>query len=189
VPLCYQDYDILLRCILEMHELAASGSLLSSLPEILSRLVPCDDLTIFNAHADAVALIGASLGCRLSIAWQSAHGMSYLIAFRGPSVQEFNERDRVALSLVRPHLEQACRTADRVSAARLQASERPHDSGLTPREIEIASWLSQGKANPEIAAILRIGQRTVEKHVEHILVKLGVENRTTAALLIRDGRA
>jgi DNA-binding CsgD family transcriptional regulator len=188
VPLSNQDYDVLLRCILEMHELAASGSLLSHLPEILSRLVPCDDLTISNDHANAAARFGASIGCRLSIAWESAQGMSFLIAFRGPSAQKFSERDREALSLVRPHFEQACRTAD-ISAARLLARERPHDAGLTTREIEIASWLSQGKANPEIAMILRIGQRTVEKHVEHILLKLGVENRTAAALLIRDRRA
>jgi DNA-binding CsgD family transcriptional regulator len=40
----------------------------------------------------------------------------------------------------------------------------------------------QGKTNEEIAIILQVSPRTVEKHLEHILVQLGVENRTAAAL-------
>ena len=59
--------------------------------------------------------------------------------------------------------------------------------GLTGRESEIAEWVAAGKTNPEIAVILRISARTVEKHVERVLGKLGVENRTAAALMIHDG--
>ena len=62
----------------------------------------------------------------------------------------------------------------------LRRSER----GLTQRETEIVRWLIEGKANPEIALILQISPRTVEKHMESILRKLGVENRTAAALLV-----
>jgi DNA-binding response OmpR family regulator/DNA-binding CsgD family transcriptional regulator len=51
---------------------------------------------------------------------------------------------------------------------------------LTPREAEVLYWLSEGKTNPEIALILSSARRTVEKHVEHILQKLGVENRAAA---------
>jgi hypothetical protein len=40
----------------------------------------------------------------------------------------------------------------------------------------------QGKTNEEIAIILQVSPRTVEKHLEHILAQLGVENRTAAAL-------
>ena len=59
--------------------------------------------------------------------------------------------------------------------------------GLTGRETEIAEWVAAGKTNPEIAMILRISARTVEKHMERVLGKLGVENRTAAALIIHDG--
>jgi DNA-binding CsgD family transcriptional regulator len=52
--------------------------------------------------------------------------------------------------------------------------------GLTPRENEILGWITEGKRNPEIAVILDVSSRTVEKHVEHILVKLGVETRGAA---------
>jgi DNA-binding CsgD family transcriptional regulator len=52
--------------------------------------------------------------------------------------------------------------------------------GLTEREREILHWMSEGKTNPEIAIILAIRPRTVEKHVEHILIKLGVHTRSAA---------
>jgi DNA-binding CsgD family transcriptional regulator len=53
--------------------------------------------------------------------------------------------------------------------------------GLSARESEVLYWVAQGKTNPEIAVILGIGRRTVATHVEHILAKLGVENRCAAA--------
>jgi DNA-binding CsgD family transcriptional regulator len=56
---------------------------------------------------------------------------------------------------------------------------------LTERESQVAYWIAEGKTNGEIGVILGIGARTVKKHVEHILAKLGVENRTTAALRLR----
>ena len=52
--------------------------------------------------------------------------------------------------------------------------------GLTPREAEVLFWLSEGKANSEVAIILGSARRTVEKHVEHILGKLHAENRAAA---------
>ena len=54
--------------------------------------------------------------------------------------------------------------------------------GLTPRESRVEFWLACGKTNREIGLILDVRSRTVEKHVEHILTKLGVENRVAAAL-------
>ena len=53
--------------------------------------------------------------------------------------------------------------------------------GVSAREAEVLYWVAQGKTNPEIAVILGIGRRTVATHVEHILAKLGVENRCAAA--------
>lgn len=53
--------------------------------------------------------------------------------------------------------------------------------GLTLREAEVLLWLSRGKANREIGQILGISPRTVNKHLEQVFVKLGVENRASAA--------
>jgi DNA-binding CsgD family transcriptional regulator len=52
--------------------------------------------------------------------------------------------------------------------------------GLTPREGEVLGWLSSGKSNRDIAAILGLSPRTVNKHLEQIYAKLGIENRTAA---------
>lgn len=53
--------------------------------------------------------------------------------------------------------------------------------GLTEREADVLFWLAQGKSNPEICTVLDLRLTTVKKHVERILQKLGVENRTSAA--------
>jgi DNA-binding CsgD family transcriptional regulator len=55
--------------------------------------------------------------------------------------------------------------------------------GLTSREGEVLSWLSKGKTNRDIAQILGLSPRTVDKHLEQIYSKLGVENRTAAAAI------
>lgn len=51
---------------------------------------------------------------------------------------------------------------------------------LTLREGELLEWIVQGKRDGEIAAILERSVRTIQKHVQHILQKLGVETRTGA---------
>jgi len=65
---------------------------------------------------------------------------------------------------------------------------RPHTvadferSGATRREAEILYWIGRGKTDPEIALLLSISPRTVQKHIEHIFTKLGVETRTAAVM-------
>jgi DNA-binding NarL/FixJ family response regulator len=53
---------------------------------------------------------------------------------------------------------------------------------LTEREKEVLVLLAEGKANKEIAAMLKIGEKTIKTHVSNILAKLGVQSRTQAAL-------
>ncbi len=55
--------------------------------------------------------------------------------------------------------------------------------GLSRRETEILEWVVQGKTNPEIGIILGISRRTVQKHLERIYLRLGVENRHAAISL------
>ncbi|MBV9632109.1 MAG: response regulator [Xanthobacteraceae bacterium] len=54
---------------------------------------------------------------------------------------------------------------------------------LTQREAEVLLWVARGKSNRDIAEILTLSPRTVNKHLEQIYAKLGVENRTSAAAL------
>jgi DNA-binding NarL/FixJ family response regulator len=62
-------------------------------------------------------------------------------------------------------------------------SERAAQIGsLTPREIEVLRLLSQGQTNPQIAQNLLVSRGTVKIHVQHIISKLGVSDRTQAAV-------
>jgi DNA-binding response OmpR family regulator len=71
--------------------------------------------------------------------------------------------------------------------ARDSSTESPKEFsaefGLTSRESEVLAWLSKGKTNRDIAQILGLSPRTVDKHLEQIYAKLGVENRTAAAAI------
>jgi DNA-binding CsgD family transcriptional regulator len=67
-------------------------------------------------------------------------------------------------------LEESCPAPGRIGAF-----------GLTRREGEVLAWVGRGKTNRDISVILGTSPRTVQKHVEHIFQKLGVETRTAAA--------
>lgn len=54
--------------------------------------------------------------------------------------------------------------------------------GLTQREAEVLLWVARGKSNKDIGEILGMSARTATKHLEQIFVKLGVENRASAAV-------
>ena len=53
---------------------------------------------------------------------------------------------------------------------------------LKGREAEVLAWVAQGKTNREIGMILGASARTVQKHLEHVFQKIGVETRTAAIL-------
>lgn len=54
--------------------------------------------------------------------------------------------------------------------------------GLTQRESEVLLWIAHGKSNRDIGDILGLSPRTVNKHLEQVYAKLGVENRASAAI-------
>jgi DNA-binding NarL/FixJ family response regulator len=55
---------------------------------------------------------------------------------------------------------------------------------LTDRESEVLLWVARGKSSRDIGEILGASPRTIDKHLEHAFVKLGVENRAAAAALV-----
>ena len=112
------------------------------------------------------------LGLALPVVAETTGRERYLrlVLHRGPG-PDFSERDRALLVLLRPHLYQACRDAER----------RQHPlPRLTPRQNDLLRLLAAGHTNTKIARQLGISEGTVRTHLENIYEKLGVSSRTAA---------
>jgi DNA-binding CsgD family transcriptional regulator len=138
-------------------------------------------------YADYYRRVGLEHAVAVPLSIDSQVLVSLVLNRRG---LDFSERDRERLEVLRPHLaflyRQACRH-DAVSwlADTAPPAPAPVNAGaqaLTPRENEVLRWLAHGKTDAEIAALLGLSPRTVQKHLEHMYVKLGVETRTAAVM-------
>ena len=97
-----------------------------------------------------------------------------------------------ALGLSRPA--DACRAMLRTAGVplprRSSAQEGVPDHlravGITARELDVLRLLAEGHTNKDVAAVLYLSPRTVEKHVERLLLKTGAPNRTALAALARN---
>ena len=119
--------------------------------------------------------------------------ISFVLNRRG---RDFSDReclllDVVGAPLARLYLQAAERRGLRQSLhsalalLRRDESALPSSDGmqrLTPREAEVLRWLAAGKTDRDIAALLACSPRTVQKHLERIYIKLGVETRTAAVM-------
>ena len=74
------------------------------------------------------------------------------------------------------------RAARALLGARRNAAAAPGGAGLTPREQEVLALVRRGLANKQIARRLGISERTVKAHLTSVFARLGVEDRTQAAL-------
>lgn len=100
------------------------------------------------------------------------------------SGEDFAPRDCELLDAFAPHFRLAWRRHDDPWGDRRQADarQRLQRLGLSPREGEVLFWMTEGKQNTEIAAILSLRLGTVQDHVAAILQKLGQENRHAATV-------
>ncbi|WP_082481873.1 helix-turn-helix domain-containing protein [Pseudomonas sp. Leaf127] len=69
-----------------------------------------------------------------------------------------------------------------MESARLVSPQPSQSSALTKREIEILKWSAKGKTASDIAIILRLKERTIHFHIASAIQKLGVCNKTAAAV-------
>ena len=132
------------------------------------------------------------------------HQIAFVIEFSPPRYvgvalsrreRDFTDFERTLLDRARPYLIQIYRAAHATSAlhAQLQAQgsaseqvERLMQRGLTTREAEILERVAHGQANRDIAADLRLSERTIGKHLQRCYRKLGVSNRSQAAAIAWD---
>ncbi|OHC80750.1 MAG: DNA-binding response regulator [Rhodoferax sp. RIFCSPLOWO2_12_FULL_60_11] len=175
------------------------------LPEVLVRLAT----HVRNAQAtrlarEAVDVAGLGtvvLDSHGRVAWCSPQAMRWLESAFGPQgsqqaqawLQSAHERTEIDATmpdhsrLVARHMGQSGISESmlilHVAPAQTGTTARQPDVPLTPRETEVLSWLAKGKTNRDIAEILGMSHRTVNKHLEHIFEKLGVETRSAATAI------
>jgi DNA-binding CsgD family transcriptional regulator len=116
----------------------------------------------------------------------------FLVSFvLNRSGADFADRERDLAEILRPHLANLYRLGvaiERPREARDDAAVEAAHARLTAREREVLDWVAAGKTNRDIATILGASARTVEKHLERVYEKLGVETRTAAAMRWRSFR-
>jgi DNA-binding CsgD family transcriptional regulator len=100
-----------------------------------------------------------------------------LMLSRDASDVPFSERDRLLLTLLRPHL---------VSARDHVEAERRTVPDLTARQLELLRRVAMGHSNRRIARDLGVSEGTVRKHLENIYRRLDVQSRTEAIVAVAD---
>jgi DNA-binding CsgD family transcriptional regulator len=108
-----------------------------------------------------------------------------VVAHRVLNRPAFSDAERDRMQDYRSHLLRCYRQAQQRTLARLSPSDRLRFAfpALTPRQLEVASWIAQGKSNDDISLILEVGIDTVKAHVKAIYDKLGADGRHAAAVI------
>lgn len=131
---------------------------------------------VWRSHAALARLYRGQR--RYEEADQEAHrarGVIETLAAKTPEPGQREGFTRYALSLLPPERKLTPRQASRQNLR-----------GLTEREREVAVLISQGKTTRAIAATLTLSERTVEKHIENVMAKLGVETRTQIGVWVAE---
>lgn len=165
-------------------------------PRLISDLVSRRQWKESAVYRESHRYLGIDDQMAIILGRQGAEIMAFSVSRSG---RNFREAERDLAQLLTRHLEfAACRVtsapgpkpayvfASRILAAQLPPPLRalPATHPLTPRETEILTLASTGLTSRQIARRLNCGERTVNKHLERIYVKLNVTNRVAAANLL-----
>ena len=139
----------------------------------LRRRLPESRVIVLTSFADDDRLLGAIRAGAAGYLLKNAEPQEVARAVRAASAGQALLDPTVAARVVES-------IADRESVAGAES--------LTPRELEVLGLIARGRSNKLIALELGISEKTVKTHVGHVLAKLGVSDRTQAALLaVRTG--
>lgn len=108
-----------------------------------------------------------------------------ITGFRVVGRAAFSDLDRDRLQSFRPHVVRSYRQAQERTLAGLTPTDRLRIAfpQITRRQLEVASWLAQGKSNDDIAAILNVGIDTVKAHVKALYTRIGVDGRLATTII------
>ena len=130
------------------------------------------EAAVYRPGQQPQPLLVARGGRRLTLALHAMHEAPAAVDVPVPSMAD-SEAEEAQWLIVASQTDDAALIESMVAAFR-----------LTAREAEVLLWVVRGKTNRDVGEILGTAPRTITKHMEHILQKLGVETRTAAAALV-----
>jgi|GEM_PF-4437759 len=187
------DLDKVLAALALLAERTTFPEMVEVLPAVLGALFPSERVVLAVNHGgennDFLAKVSTLEKGELCLNFPVKAALMEATIVRET---DFSRREIAMAEVVLPYLQRCLEAA----FGRDQASQEAHvpeleapagiqklvQLGLSKREAEVLWWLALGKVNKEIASILGVSFRTVQKHVENILRKLELENRHAAAV-------
>ncbi|MCW2993851.1 MAG: hypothetical protein JWQ18_1346 [Conexibacter sp.] len=158
-----------------------------------------EELHASGLHREFYAPIGLEHQIAFTLPHAPDRVLAIAISRRG---HDFTDAERDLLDRARPFLIQAYRNAAEHSALRHRFAALRHGPslpladhafaaaltarGITRREGEILGWVATGRSNREIADLLELSERTVQKHLQRCFAKLGARSRAQAIARARE---
>ncbi|MEQ1749660.1 MAG: helix-turn-helix transcriptional regulator, partial [Prosthecobacter sp.] len=139
-----------------------------------------------DLYSECFQILGVDHHGAVHVPTDEKHRLWFGLERSGP--REFSERDRLMLTLAQPHLENALRlaTARQKMRDELQITPETFATAYSPREAEIAYWLTEGKSNVEIGLVMRLHVQTIKGHLTSLFNKTGCGNRLALTLHLID---
>jgi DNA-binding CsgD family transcriptional regulator len=140
-----------------------------------------------DIYSECFRILDAMNHAAVHVASDDGHVLFFALERAGRT--DFTERDRILLDLAQTHLANARRLAAARQRMRPAGEFAPGTfcrAHFTPRESEVAYWLTQGKTNIEIAILLKVRLQTVKAHLTALFNKTGTGNRLALTLHVMD---
>jgi DNA-binding NarL/FixJ family response regulator len=155
----------------EMDGIAATGVIKAEFPEV--------GVLVLTAHADQEMLLEAIRAGAAGYVLKGIGPDELVGVVRGTLGGESPVDQELVMRLVRRLAEEA---GSPPPAPEPSAAKQGEPGSLTPRELGVLHLLTEGQTNREIAHDLHLSLSTVKRHIERIISKLGVSDRTQAAV-------
>ena len=137
---------------------------------------------VFTSHEEPEYLLGAIEAGAAGYVLKGAPVSRLIGAIRRALGGDSPLDQELAARLIRGLSEKKAGDARRGEPARASSAPRPLAESLTRREVEVLGLMAQGHTNPQIARELVIARPTAKTHVERVIRKLGVSDRTQAVV-------
>jgi two-component system, NarL family, response regulator LiaR len=143
---------------------------------------PTTGVLMLTAHADENLLLEAVRAGAAGYVLKTASPHDLLAAVRGTLAGESHVDQGLVMKLVRRLVDEDGPRATPPSSSIHKGPQGAPDLSLTLRELEVLRLLAEGKTNRQISEDLYLSLSTVKRHLERIISKLEVSDRTQAAV-------